>query len=113
MIRTQDGVITVCSDICGNIYLGIEGIEELYQINVDNKDGIYLEKGIYRVIDSKSIVMDGLIPIDKEKEDKEDSEDENIKKEHMINLFPENEKYMVIEKERDKKRRRRSPTFTF
>jgi hypothetical protein len=53
--------VTVSFDVCGNCYLSVLGSKDFYQINIDNKDEIYLEQEIYNSTGSTKLETNRLI----------------------------------------------------
>jgi len=119
--QVTDKQIILNFDICGNAYLKVNE-NNIYQINIDNKDEIYLEKGRYDILDTIKLSIeklnqnvesddeeffDGIENISddeeyndsyikaKREEEKEmliESDDED-EETQTVKLFPEDEKY--------------------
>ncbi len=93
--------LTVFLDSNGNLYLSKEGnTDKIFQINVDNKNGIYCDLGNYDVIaGGKQMINQLVFYEDKENlngnnDDNNDNNDDNDEKPE--NYFPEDNNYEEI-----------------
>lgn len=113
--KTIDG--NICFDTNGNAYLCvvpndtnqsvqdaayINNLNSLYQINVNNRDEPYFEKGEFKIInDDKSQqinLLDIIAKSDNSNEDDDKSDEEDEIKEVEEDYFPENKKYIIDNK---------------
>lgn len=93
-------VVTVSFDICGNCYLSTQNSYSLYQINIDNKDEIYLEQEVYNSSGMTKLVPNKIIQIEKgkdkivnnnENEEEKEEEDEEQEQEQEQEDMEESE----------------------